>query len=73
MSSFNWRKNIEDSIKDGLIITNEATGIFFGLKAAGVKTLTAFLNAMDIMTLTGIICGGSLMKDYAVYGKWINE
>ena len=36
MSSFNWRKNIEDSLKDGVIITIEATGIFFGLKALNV-------------------------------------
>ena len=73
MSSFNWGKNIEDSIKDGLIITTGATGILFGLKEVGVKTLKASLNAMDIMRLTGMICGGSLMKDFAVYGKWINE
>ena len=73
MSSFNWKKNIEDSVKDGLIITTWATGIFFGLKTVGVKTLKASLNAMDIMTLAGMICGGVLMKDYTVYKKWINE
>ena len=28
MSSFDWKKNIEDSIKDGLIITATTTGIF---------------------------------------------
>ena len=33
MSSFNWRKNTEDSIKYGLIMTIGATGIFFSLKA----------------------------------------
>ena len=47
MSSFNWKKNIEDSVKDGLIITTWATGIFFGLKTVGVKTLKASLNAME--------------------------
>ena len=73
MSSFNWKKNIEDSVKDGLIITTWATGIFFGLKAVGVKTLKASLNAMDIMTLASMICGGVLMKDYTVYKKRINE
>ena len=36
MSSFDWRKNIEDSLKDGLIVTIRATGIFFALKAANV-------------------------------------
>ena len=73
MTSFDWKKNIEDSIKDGLIITTEATGIFFGLKAANVKPPKASLDAMDILKLTGGICGGVLVKDYAVYKKWINE
>ena len=76
MSSFNWRKNIEDSLKDGVIITiGAATGIFFGLKALNVvkPPKTSKLDAMDIMTLAGRICGGVLVKDYAVYKKWINE
>ena len=73
MTSFISKKNIEDSLRDGLIITRGATGIFFRLKAVGVKLLKASLNAMDIMTLTGLICGETLMKDYAVYKKWINE
>ena len=29
MTSFDWKKNIEDSIKDGLIITATTTGIFY--------------------------------------------
>ena len=73
MSSFNWRKNIEDSLKDGLIIITGAVGIFFGLKAANVKPPKASLDAMGILKLTGGICGGVLVKDYAVYKKWINE
>ena len=73
MTSFGWKKNIEDSIKDGLIITTVATGISFALKAANVKPPKSSLNAMDIMKLAGGICGGVLVKDYAVYKKWINE
>ena len=73
MRSFNWRKNIEDSLKDGLIITIGAAGIFFGLKAANVKPPKASLDAMDILKLISGICGGVLVKDYAVYKKWINE
>ena len=73
MSSFNWRKNIEDSLNDGLIITIGAAGIFFVLKAANVNPPKASLGTMDILKLTGGICGGVLMKDYAVYEKWINE
>ena len=73
MSSFNWRKNIEDSLKDGLIITIGAAGTFFGLKAVNVKPPKASLDATDILKLTDGICGGVLVKDYAVYKKWINE
>ena len=67
MSSFDWRKNIEDSIKDGLTINIRAAGIFFGLKAANVKPPKASLDAMDLLKLTSGICGGMLVKDYAVY------
>ena len=69
------KKNREDSLKDEVIITIEATEIFFGLKALNVvkPPKTSKLDAMNIMTLTGGICGGVLIKDYAVYKKWINE
>ena len=71
MSNFDWKKNIKDSVKDGLIITTAVTGIFFRLKAAGVKILS--LDAMYIVKLTSGIYRGVLVKDYAVYKKWINE
>ena len=58
---------------DGIIITATTTGIFFALKAANVKPPKAFLDAMDIMKLASGICEGVLVKDYAVYKKWINE
>ena len=73
MSSFNWRKNIEDSLKDGLIRTIAAAGIFFGLKEANVKPPKASLDAMNILKVTDGISGGVLVKDYAVYRKWINK
>ena len=73
MGSFDWKKNIEDSIKDGLIITIGATGIFFGLKAANIKPPKASLDAMDLLKLTSGNCRRVLVKDYAVYKKWINE
>ena len=73
MASFDWRKNIEDSLKDGLIITIGAAGIFYELKAANVKPPKESLDAMDILKLTDGICRGVLVKDYAVYKKWINE
>ena len=73
MASFDWKKNIEDSIKDGLIISIEAAGIFYGLKAANVKPPKASLDAVDLLKFAGGICGGVLVKDHAVYKKWINE
>ena len=39
-SSSNWRKNIEDSLKDGVIITTGATRIFFELKVLNVVKTT---------------------------------
>ena len=73
MGSFNWKKNIEDSMKDGLIITITMTEIFYTLKAASIKPPKASLDAMDIMKPAGGIVGGVLVKDYAVYKKWIKE
>ena len=73
MSSFDWKKNVEDSIKDGLIITATTTGIFFALKTANVRPPKASQDVMDIIKLASGICGGVLIKDYAVYKKWINE
>ena len=73
IASFDWKKSIEDSIKDGLIITATTTRIFWVLKAKNVKPPKASLDAMDIMKLAGGIVGGVVVKDYAVYKKWINE
>ena len=57
MNSFDWKKqNIEDSLKDGLIITIGAAEIFYGLKVANVKPRKASIDAMDILKLTGGIC-----------------
>ena len=67
------KKNIEDSLRDGLIITIGAAGIFFRLRTANVKPPKVSLDAMDVLKLTGGICRGVLGKDYAVYKKWINE
>ena len=66
MTSFDWKKNIEDSIKDGLIITATTTGILYALKAAGMRSPKASLDAMDIMRLAGGIVGDVLVKDCAV-------
>ena len=73
MGSFDWKKNIEYSIKDGLIITITTAGIFYTLKAAHVKPPRASLDAMDIMKLAGGIVGDVLVKDDAVCKKLIKE
>ena len=65
-------KKVEDSIKDGLIITATTTGIFYVLKTANVKPPKASLDALGIMKRSGGIVGGVLVKDYAVFEKWIN-
>ena len=64
MASFDWRNNIEDSLKDGVIITIGATRIFLGLKALNVvkPPKTSKLDAMDIMTLTRGICGAVFIE-----------
>ena len=67
------KQNIEDCLRDGLIVTIGAAGIFFGLRTANVKPPKVSLDAMDILKLTGGICRGVLEKDYAVCKKWINE
>ena len=66
MASFDWKKNIEDSLKDGVIITIRATGINFGIKAVNIKPPKTSLDAMDILTLTGVIYGGVFIKDYTI-------
>ena len=69
MSSINWKKNIEDSIKDGLIITATTTEIFFALRAANVKPPKASLDARGIIKFGSGVCGEVLVKDYAIYKK----
>ena len=62
MASFDWKKNIEDFIKDGLVKTATTTGIFYVLKVANVKPPEASLDAMDIMRLAGGIVDGVLVR-----------
>lgn len=62
-----WKKkNREDSITDGLIITATTVGIFFALNQGNLKPGKAFVDAIDILKLAGGVCGGVLLKDYAV-------
>ena len=74
MSSFEWKKKVEDSIKDGLIIAVTTIGIFYVLKVESLKPpKESPLDAMDIMKHAGGIVGGVHFKDYAICKKWIKE
>ena len=61
------KKNIEDSIKNELIITATTTGILFALKAINVKPAKSSLDVMDTMKLGSGIYGGVFVKGYVVY------
>ena len=61
MNSFDLKKNIEDSIKDGLIITITTAGMLYSLKAANVKLPEASLDTINIMKFAGGIVGGFLV------------
>ena len=63
MSSFDWKKNIEDSIKDAVIITVTTTRISFVLKAANMKPPKASLGAVNIIKRACGMCGGVLVND----------
>lgn len=56
MSNFDWKKNIQDSVKDEWIIT--ATPSFFCAKGSKHKTAKG-------IKLAGGICARVLVKDYA--------
>ena len=72
MATFDVKKNLEESIKEGLVITGAAIGIFWLLKMSKITSppKTA-LDASDIIKLSGGIITGALLKDYAVYKQWM--
>ena len=72
MATFDVKKNLEESIKEGLVITRAAIGIFWLLKMSKITSppKTA-LDASDIIKLSGNIITGALLKDYAVSKKWM--
>ena len=67
------KENLEESIKEGLVITGATVGIFWLLKMGKIASSPkATLDASDIIKLSGDIITGALLKDYAVYKKWMN-
>ena len=59
-----WR--LIKNIKDGFIITAATNGILFSLKATSIKPPNTSLHSMEFMKRAGRICGGVLVKNYAV-------
>ena len=69
---FDVKKNLEDAVKEGLLITGATVGIFWLLKMGKIaSTPKAALGASDIIKLSGGVITGALLKDYAVYKKWL--
>ena len=69
---FDVKKNLEDSIREGVIITASTVGIFWILKMAKIQPPKATLDAQDIIKLAAGISTSGLVKDYIYYNKWIN-
>ena len=69
---FDVKKNLEDAVKEGLLITGATVGIFWLLKMGKIaSTPKAALGASDIIKLSGGVITGALLKEYAVYKKWL--
>ena len=69
---FDVKKNLEEVIKERLVITGAAVGIFGLLKISKIALPPkAALDASDISKLGGRIITGAFLKGYAVYKKWI--
>ena len=69
---FDVKKNLEESIKEGLVITGATVGIFWLLKMSKITSPPeAATDASKIIKLRGGIITGALLKDYAVYKKWM--
>ena len=69
---FNVKKNLEEAIKEGLVITGATVRIFRLLKMGKIASPPkAALDASDIIKLSEGVITGALLKDYTVYKKWI--
>ena len=71
-SPFDAKKNLEEAIKEGLVITGGTVEIFWLLKMGKIASPPkAALDASDIIKLRKGVITGALLKDYAAYKKWI--
>ena len=68
-----WKTSIQDY---QILADNNSYNywdIFCAKELSNIKPSKASVDAMDIIKLAGGICGGVLVKDYAVYKKWIKR
>ena len=71
-SPFDVKKNLEEAIKEGLVITGATVGIFWLLKMGKIASAPkTALDASNIIKLSVGVITGALLKDYAVYKKWL--
>ena len=69
---FDVKKNLEEAIKEGLVITGATVGIFWLLKMGKIASPPkAALDASEIIKLSRGVITGALLKDHAVYKKGI--
>ena len=69
---FDVKKNLEDAIKEGLVITGATVGIFWLLKKGKIASPPkAALDASNIIKFSGGVITGALLKDYVFYKKWL--
>ena len=71
-SPFDVKKNLEEAIKERLVITGATVRFFWLLKMGKIASSPkAALDASDTIKLSGGVITGALLKDYAVYKKWL--
>ena len=67
---FDTKKNLEEAMKEGLVIAGATVGIFWLLKMGKIASPPkAALDASDIIKLSEGVITGALLKEYAVYKK----
>ena len=64
---FDVKKNLEEAIKEGLVITGATVGICWLLKMGKIASPPKVaLDASDNIKLSGGVITGALLKDYAI-------
>ena len=73
MSKPDYKKEIMDSLKEGLIVTGVTIGLYVSLKYLfKASPPSAQLDLSDVGKLGVGMLSGVLVKDYVIEKKWIN-